>query len=197
MLRTGLLTGRTVGLAGSEAELRAALERLGAALVTVSGDKPAPLEAGSALGHPGPPAAQLDASTRDPEPRVDKLVADSRAAFSAAGGGYPGLRAAVDGAFAAARDTATEHWIDRPGGGQVILIAPAPSAGAHAGAARAALENLVRTLSTEWARHQITTVAVLPGDTTTQAALADLVAWLASPAGAYLSGTALTLDRPL
>ena len=166
MLRTGVLAGRTVALAGGEPVLAATLERLGATLA-------------------------------DPAARHDTLVLDARGAFAAAGGGHDGLRAAVDGAFSAARDAAATHWIDRPGGGQVVLIAPAPGAGRHAGAAGAALENLVRTLSTEWARHGVTTVAVLPGDRTGEGALGELVAWLASPAGAYVSGTALTLDREL
>ena len=166
MLRTGLLTGRTVVLAGAGAGLRAALDGLGATVC----------ESGSGTG------------------RVDTLVADTRGAFSAAGGGYDGVRAAVAGAFATTRDVAVEHWLGHPGGGQVVLLAPAPGSGRHAEAARAALENLVRTLGTEWARHAVTAVAVLPGDATGEAALGDLVAWLASPAGAYVSGTALRLD---
>lgn len=182
MLRTGVLTGRTIALAPGDAALAAALERLGAAVTAPNAEAAPPPGVGSAL----------DAPTARP----DTLVVDARGPFAAAGGGYPGLRSALDLAFSTARETALAHWIDRPGGGQVVLLAPAPAAGAHAEAARAGLENLVRTLGTEWARHQVTTVAVLPGDATTETALADLVGWLASPAGAYLSGTALTLDRP-
>jgi NAD(P)-dependent dehydrogenase (short-subunit alcohol dehydrogenase family) len=129
--------------------------------------------------------------------RPDTIVADARAAFLTAGAGYEGVRAGVDGAFTAVRDVATDHWIDGPGTGQVVLVAPVEGAGRHAGAARAGLENLARTLSTEWARHGVSTVALLPGPATTEAALADLVGWLASPAGAYVSGTALTVDRAL
>ncbi len=169
-----MLTGRTMALHGAPPALAARMEALGA---TLSAHGAPDGGAGSALGAP------------------QTLVADTRTAFTEAGGGYEGVRAAVDGAFAAARDVAVRHWIDREGGGQVVLVAPAQGAGAHAAAARAALENLARTLSTEWARHAITTVAILPGDATGEEALADLVAWLATPAGAYLSGTALTLDR--
>ena len=80
-----------------------------------------------------------------------------------------------------------------PGGGRVVLIAPAPGAGPHAGALRAALENLARTLSTEWARFGITPCAVLPGDATAPGEVAALCAFLASEAGDYVAGTALTL----
>lgn len=184
MLADGVLEGRTIGVWGADAELRALLERLGASTTSQSVGSPPTSEADPTLSAGGGSSA-----------RIDTLVADARSAFTDAGCGYAGVRAAVDGAFAASRDAAVEHWIDRPGGGQAVLVAPTPGAGRHAGAARAALENLARTLSTEWARYAVTTVAVLPGDATTPGALADLVAWLASPAGAYLSGTALTLDR--
>ncbi|MBV9807120.1 MAG: hypothetical protein JO286_08060, partial [Solirubrobacterales bacterium] len=51
-----------------------------------------------------------------------------------------------------------------PGGaGKVLLIAPRSRAGSFAAAARAALENLARTLSVEWARYGATAVAVAPG----------------------------------
>lgn len=208
MLRDGVLTGRTIALAGADPALVAALEALGAQ--TVNGDSPSLSEGQTALGRGG---------------GLGTLVADARPAFAAAGGGYDGVRAGMDGAFAAVREAAVAHWIPAaedgttagpgaaPGGatlseatggdaavgpgGQVVLIAPAPGAGRHAVAARSGLENLARTLSTEWARHGITTVAVLPGEVTSEAALADLIAWLCSPAGAYLSGTALTLDREL
>lgn len=173
MLRTGVLKGRTIALWGVPGPVGSHLEALGAQLELLGA---------------------VDAASPRAGARVDTLVADARAAFGAAGGGSPGLRAAVDGAFAATRDRAVAEWIDRRGGGQVVLVAPAPGAGAYAGAARAALENLARTLGTEWARHAVTVVAVLPGDATSDGELAELVAWLATPAGAYLSGTALTLD---
>ncbi len=74
-------------------------------------------------------------------------------------------------------------------GGKVILIAPEDTAGAHADAARAAVENLARTLSTEWARYGITTTALTPRADTREADLATLVAFLLSEAGDYYSGT--------
>jgi NAD(P)-dependent dehydrogenase (short-subunit alcohol dehydrogenase family) len=73
--------------------------------------------------------------------------------------------------------------------GLIVLIAPARGDVHHA-AARAGLENLARTLSIEWARHGIRPVAILPG---APGAVAELVAFLASPAGAYYAGCAFTL----
>ena len=69
----------------------------------------------------------------------------------------------------------------------IVLVAPPPR-DAHAEAARAGLENMARTLSIEWARRGIRPVAITPGATTSPAEVAELVAFLASPAGAYYSG---------
>ena len=56
---------------------------------------------------------------------------------------------------------------------------PAAGAGAYAKAARSALENLARTLSVEWARHDITIVMVAPGPGTGDQELTELYnAWL-------------------
>ncbi len=60
-------------------------------------------------------------------------------------------------------------------------------------AARAGLENLARTLSVEWARFAVRPVAILPGAATSSAEVAELVAFLVSPAGAYYSGCAFEL----
>jgi NAD(P)-dependent dehydrogenase (short-subunit alcohol dehydrogenase family) len=70
----------------------------------------------------------------------------------------------------------------------VVLVAPAARAGAFARAAAAALENLARTLSVEWARHGVTAVAVTRGERTTDRELAELVCFLVSVAGDYFSG---------
>ena len=77
----------------------------------------------------------------------------------------------------------------------MVYLAPA-AGGEHARAACAALENLARTLSIEWSRHGITTVALAPGAGTSPAEVAGLVAYLASPAGAYFSGCLLDLRGP-
>ena len=57
----------------------------------------------------------------------------------------------------------------------MVVIAPRPDAGAFAGAARAALENLARTLSVEWARYGITATVITPGNATTDDQIAQLV----------------------
>jgi citronellol/citronellal dehydrogenase len=84
--------------------------------------------------------------------------------------------------------------IEAPEGGKIVLLAPPPGdGGAALAGARAGLENMARTLSVEWARHAIRPTAILPGERTTGAEVVSLVAYLASPAGDYFSGTALRL----
>ena len=82
--------------------------------------------------------------------------------------------------------------IEGGAGGKVLLLAPRPG-DAHRAAARSGLENLARTLGIEWARFGIRTVTVLPGAATSEEEVAQLVAYLASPAGDYFSGCAITL----
>jgi hypothetical protein len=101
-----------------------------------------------------------------------------------------GVRGALDGAWDAIR----AHMLP-PGrtGGLIVLLSP-PRDGAHAEAARAGLENLARTLSIEWARYAIRPVTIHQGSD--PRATAELVAFLASRAGAYYAGCAFTLRRP-
>jgi NAD(P)-dependent dehydrogenase (short-subunit alcohol dehydrogenase family) len=119
------------------------------------------------------------ASSGDP----DVLVFD--------GSGFGGMREALDAAWDAIRPVATEAMIPA-GGGRIVLLAPRPGDAAAAGT-RAGLENLARTLSVEWARFQVRPVAILPGAATSPAEVAELVAFLASPAGEYYSGCAFEL----
>ena len=121
---------------------------------------------------------------------VDAIVYDAAPAFG--DGGHAGLRDASAHGWAAIRDVATDALIPRKSG-KVVLIAPRPDAGAFAGAARAALENLARTLSVEWARYGITTTVITPGNATTDDQIAQLVCFLVSPAGDYFSGCRLSL----
>ena len=120
------------------------------------------------------------------------LVFDAGSAFG--GGGQASLGTTLERAWVATRGVATGALI--PGGaGKVLLIAPRAGAGSFGVAARAALENLARTLSVEWARCGVSTVAVAPGARTSDAELAELVCFLISPAGDYFSGCVFELDR--
>ncbi len=98
--------------------------------------------------------------------------------------------AALDGAWETITGIAVEHMTAN--GGRILLIAPPPG-DAHAEAARGGLENLARTLSIEWARFGVRTVTVLPGEGTASSDVAELAAFLASPAGEYYSGCAFEM----
>jgi hypothetical protein len=106
--------------------------------------------------------------------------------------GVAGVHGALDGAWDFVRPAAAAAMIPDERGGKVILVAPRPG-DAHRAAARSGLENLARTLGIEWARFGIRTVTVLPGAGTTEDEVAQLVAYLASRAGDYFSGCAITL----
>ena len=123
---------------------------------------------------------------------ADVLVCDTGAVLRAGPGGPQGLADVVAGAFTLTRAILVGSF-EPAGRGLALLVAPRPGDGAQAGAAAAALENLARTASVEWARLGVRVVVVRPRDVTTDAALADLVAHLASPAGAYYSGCVLDL----
>jgi NAD(P)-dependent dehydrogenase (short-subunit alcohol dehydrogenase family) len=138
---------------------------------------------------------------------IDLLAVDGASLFArglARGGdGHAALRACMDAAWNATRAVVNHAFLAEleldegasagAVGGRVVYLAPAPAAGEYAAAACAGLENLARTLSTEWARHGLTTVAVAPGTGTAAGEVAALVAYLASPAGAYFSGCLLDL----
>ena len=120
-----------------------------------------------AAGEGGPPSGSDPTAAGEGD--VDLLVFDGSAG---------GARAVLDGAWDAIRSVAA---------GVVVLVAPRPG-GAEAEAARAGLENLARTLSIEWAPRGVRPVAVCPGAGTPAEDVAELVAFLASPAGGYYSG---------
>ncbi len=112
---------------------------------------------------------------------------------TANGRGRAALLGCLEASWNLTRAVVNRAFLARERGGRIVYIAPAADAGEHADAARAGLENLARTLSIEWARHAITTVAIAPGPATTAAELASLTAYIASPAGAYFSGCQLDL----
>ncbi len=182
LLRPHLLDGRLIALGGGAPDaLAAPMRELGATT--------APL----------PDAPDEDAMAAAVDAATDVLLHDLRPAFAAGGG--DALRVTLDLAWITARAVANAAFIPQERGGRIVLVAPAaegiPSAGADPAAAgvRAAAENLARTLSIEWARHRITTVTIAPGAATTDAEIAALAAFLASPAGAYWSGCRLSLGE--
>jgi NAD(P)-dependent dehydrogenase (short-subunit alcohol dehydrogenase family) len=138
------------------------------------------------------------------------------------------MRLNVEGTWLMSHAVATKAMMagpsGEPPGGKILNVTLSPHHGlpgmAHSSAARAAVENLTRVLSIEWARFGIRLTALAAGhfgtetlrtkypkqvvegvaDTVplgrlgTEEEFAWLVAYLATPAGDYFSGTVLTLD---
>jgi NAD(P)-dependent dehydrogenase (short-subunit alcohol dehydrogenase family) len=177
--RAGLLTGRTVALAGCHKPVGDALLELGARLEPL--DPVADLETDE--GHVGEWAR-----ARAP---LHAIVYDASCAFGR--GGQAGLSASSAQAWVTIREVAAGVMIPREEGGKVVVIAPGLQAGPFAEAARAALESLARTLSVEWARYRITATMIAPGACTTDPEVAALVCFLISPGGDYLSGCRFSL----
>jgi len=149
---------------------------LAGVLMTVAGEGALGVEVDARAREPGAFVGDADAP--------DVLVWDGSAAPAAGG---DGIAAALDAAWPAVRAVGAAGAPAR-----ILLLAPRPG-GPEAEAVRAGLENLARTLSVEWARFQIRPVALLPGSATTPAEVAELAAFLASPAGEYYSGCAFRL----
>jgi hypothetical protein len=171
LFREGLLTGRGIALAGV---VRPAVSGLLAGLGarTAVFDERLDDQAAEALARAEAP--------------LHALVYDAGA--GSPGEGAEGLLASTERAWIAIHAVAVGALIPGGAGGKVILLAPPPRAWQHAGAARAAFENIARTLSVEWARYAITATAITPGAASTEEELATLVGYLASPAGDYFSG---------
>jgi len=162
--------------------------------------------------------------------RIDLLVNNAGGQFMAPAesitpkGFRTVIRLNVEGTWLMTHAVATKAMIPSGRGGKVLSVTLSPHNGmpgmAHSGAARAAVENLMRTLSVEWARFGIRLLALAAGQFETQTLLtkypqaiveriaqtiplgrmgterewAWLVAYLASPAGDFFSGTVLTMD---
>ena len=133
------------------------------------------------------------------------------------------IRLNVEGTWLMTHAVATKAMM-AGGGGKIINVTLSPHHGlpgmAHSSAARAAVENLTRVLSIEWARFGIRLTALAAGHFATETLMtkyptpvvegvagtvplqrlgteeefAWLVAYLASPAGDYFSGAILTID---
>lgn len=124
--------------------------------------------------------AGLGAQVEEPGDDPQALVVD------AAGAAGPALGDSLSEVWAAVHAYAG-RLIESERGGRILLVAPPDEAAA------AALENLARTLSIEWARRAITVVAIARGNETSAADVATLVAYLCSAAGEYFSGCLLDL----
>jgi citronellol/citronellal dehydrogenase len=133
------------------------------------------------------------------------------------------MRLNVEGTWLMTHAVATRAMIPG-GGGKIVNVTLSPHNGlpamAHSSAARAAVENLTRVLSIEWARFGIRLTAVAAGHFETETLktkyprqvvesvagtvplqrlgqpeeFARLVTFIATPGGDYLSGTVLTMD---
>ncbi len=131
-------------------------------------------------------------------------------------------RLSVDAQWTITRTVATRSMIPR-GGGLIVFVGFSPLRGspgfAHAWAARAAVASLASSLALEWSVHGIRSVCVAMGSVRTEglakygeeevqswesavplgrlaqpAEVSGLIAFLASAAGAYITGTTIVVD---
>lgn len=127
-----------------------------------------------------------EVAIEETERPVQALVHDARPEFGT--GGEAALHRSIERAWVVTRAVATGALIGHGAGGRLLFIAPPSHGGPYADAVRAALENLARPLSVEWARFGVTATALWPGTETTDEQLAELVCFLVSDAGGYFSG---------
>jgi citronellol/citronellal dehydrogenase len=163
------------------------------------------------------------------QPRIDLLVNNAGGQFLAPAetispkGFRTVIRLNVEGTWLMTHAVATRSMIPS-GGGKVVSVTLSPHNGqpgmAHSSAARAAVENLMRVLSIEWARFNIKLNAVAAGQIGTEVfytkyprevvetmagsvplgrvgtpeEVAGAILYLASPVGDFVSGTVLTVD---
>jgi len=133
---------------------------------------------------------------------LDLLAIDAGGLAALAGGrGREAMGASLQLTWEVTRAVAGAAFIERGRAGRVLFVAPAVGPGGAGEelalwreGARAGLENLARTLSIEWSRHSVSTVVLAPGRAGGEHEIAALVAYLASPAGPYLSGCVIELD---
>jgi citronellol/citronellal dehydrogenase len=246
IFRSGLLDGKVcvVSGAGSGLGRASALElgRLGATVIGC-GRRPEPIEeTAEAIRAAGGVASAEAMDIRDDEAvdalfdrvleehgRVDVLLNNAGGQFlSPAEAISPkGFRTVIElnvtGTWLMTHAAATKAFIPQTGG-KVLSVTLSPHKGmpgmVHSGAARAAVENMMKTLSVEWSRFGIKLCALAAGQFDTEtlrtkypAAVSQnvaktvplgrmgteeewawLVAYLASPAGDFYSGTTITMD---
>jgi citronellol/citronellal dehydrogenase len=239
---SGLLEGQVVVVTGGGSGLgRATAEELSAlgASVVIAGRRLEPLEetAGLCEGHCEPVVCDIREEEQvlafvdgviERHGRIDTLVNNAGGQYMTPAedislkGFETVVRLNLTGTWLMTHAVATKAMIPQEGG-KVISVTLSPHHGlpgmAHSSAARAAVENLMRVLSIEWARFNIKTTAVASGHFRTDALKkypepvqkgvartvplqrlgeaeeqAWLIAFLASPAGDYYSGDVITID---
>ncbi len=186
LLREGLLSGRSIALAGGVPDvISAQLSALGARVELYPQD-------GRPRGEQrGPSDVEQAGEWARAHAPLHGLIFDAGGTFGT--GGQEALAQAIEHAWTAVREVATGALIPAKSAGKVVLVGPRPDAGPMAQAARAGLENLARTLSVEWARYEVTVAMVAPGASTDDQVLAQLLAFICSPGGEYLSGCRIEL----
>ena len=246
IFREGLLDGQVCVVSGAGTGLGRAtaleLARLGAS-VAICGRREEPLQRTvDEVEAAGGTASARALDIRDEEAvgtfmdevlehhgRIDTLVNNAGGQFlSPAEAITPkGFRTVIElnvlGTWLMTHAAATKALIPQEGG-KVLSVTLSPHNGmpgmVHSGAGRAAVENMMRTLSVEWARFGVRLVALAAGQFGTETMRtkypkevvegvprtvplgrlgteeewAWLVAYLASPAGDFYSGTTITMD---
>src|SRR5215216_327954 len=236
--QVGIVTGGGSGLGRATALELAAL---GAQLV-VCGRRQEPLDETAGLADGGlieartcdireeDQVAQLVDGVLERHGRIDLLVNNAGGQYMSPAeditpkGFRTVIRLNVEGTWLMTHAVATRSMIPDARGGKILNVTLSPHRGlpgmAHSSAARAAVENLTRVLSIEWARFGIRLTALAAGHFATETLMtkypkqvvdgvagtvplgrlgteeefAWLVAYVASPAGDYLSGATVTID---
>src|SRR5436189_2678739 len=241
---SGLLSGHVIVVTGGGSGLgRASAQELSAcgATVVIAGRRIEPLEETAALCEG--PCEPIVCDIREEDQvaalvdgvlarhgRIDTLVNNAGGQYMTPAEdispkGFDTVqRLNVRGTWLLTHAVATKSMIPGGRGGKVLNVTLSPHHGlpgmAHSSSARAAVENLTRVLSIEWARFGIRVNALAAGHFATEALrtkypqqvvegvagtvplgrlgteeeFAWLVAFVASPGGDYLSGAVLTID---